>query len=81
MVSIGYTIMGEQSGPKQLVDDAVRAEAAGFEFLAASDHYNPKKFVDAGFTHVALVQIGGENQSEFLEWSQSQLLPALRSLR
>jgi G6PDH family F420-dependent oxidoreductase len=41
MVSIGYTIMGEQAGPKQLVEDAVRAEAVGFEFLAASDHHSP----------------------------------------
>jgi len=40
-VSIGYTIMGEQAGPKQLVEDAVRAEAAGFDFVAASDHYFP----------------------------------------
>jgi G6PDH family F420-dependent oxidoreductase len=41
MVSIGYTIMGEQAGPKQLVADAVRAERAGFDFLAASDHFYP----------------------------------------
>ena len=41
MVSIGYTIMGEQAGPKQLVADAVRAEEVGFDFLAASDHYFP----------------------------------------
>ncbi len=41
MVAIGYTIMGEQAGPKQLVADAVRAEAAGFDFLAASDHFFP----------------------------------------
>jgi G6PDH family F420-dependent oxidoreductase len=41
MVAIGYTLMGEQSGPKQLVQDAVRAEAVGFDFLAASDHYFP----------------------------------------
>jgi G6PDH family F420-dependent oxidoreductase len=41
MVSIGYTIMGEQAGPQQLVGDAMRAEAAGFDFLAASDHYFP----------------------------------------
>src|SRR3954463_3989434 len=41
MGSIGYTIMGEQAGPKQLVADAVRAEAVGFDFLAASDHYFP----------------------------------------
>jgi G6PDH family F420-dependent oxidoreductase len=41
MVAIGYTIMGEQAGPKQLVSDAVRAEEVGFDFLAASDHYFP----------------------------------------
>jgi G6PDH family F420-dependent oxidoreductase len=41
MVSIGYTIMSEQAGPKQLVDNAIRAERAGFDFLAASDHFSP----------------------------------------
>jgi G6PDH family F420-dependent oxidoreductase len=41
MVSIGYTIMGEQAGPSQLVADAIRAEAVGFDFVAASDHYFP----------------------------------------
>jgi alkanesulfonate monooxygenase SsuD/methylene tetrahydromethanopterin reductase-like flavin-dependent oxidoreductase (luciferase family) len=41
MVSFGYTVMGEQAGPKQLVTDAQRAEAAGFDFIAASDHYFP----------------------------------------
>ena len=41
MVRIGYTIMGEQAGPKQLVRDAVRAEQAGFDFIAASDHFSP----------------------------------------
>jgi G6PDH family F420-dependent oxidoreductase len=41
MVAIGYTIMGEQAGPQQLVGDAARAEAAGFDFVAASDHYFP----------------------------------------
>ncbi len=39
-----------------------------------------REFLDAGFTHVAAVQIGGERQSEFLDWSQRELLPALRSL-
>src|SRR5437016_12001152 len=41
MVSFGYTVMGEQAGPKQLVADAQRAEAAGFDFIAASDHFFP----------------------------------------
>jgi G6PDH family F420-dependent oxidoreductase len=37
-------------------------------------------FVDAGFTDVALVQIGGEHQDGFLEWSEKELLPALREM-
>ncbi|HEX4489932.1 MAG TPA: TIGR03557 family F420-dependent LLM class oxidoreductase [Acidimicrobiia bacterium] len=39
-----------------------------------------KKFVDAGFTDVAVVQIGGDTQTEFLEWSERELLPRLREL-
>lgn len=38
---LGYTLMTEQSGPKELVDYAVAAEAAGFDFLVSSDHYSP----------------------------------------
>jgi G6PDH family F420-dependent oxidoreductase len=41
VVAIGYTIMGEQAGPRQLVADAHRAEQVGFDFLAASDHHSP----------------------------------------
>jgi G6PDH family F420-dependent oxidoreductase len=39
-----------------------------------------KQFVDAGFTDVAVVQVGGETQPEFLDWAEKQLLPALREL-
>lgn len=35
-------------------------------------------FSAAGFTHVAVVQIGGDHQDEFLRWSERELLPALR---
>ncbi len=41
MASLGYTLMGEQSGPTQLVDYAVRAEQVGFDFAVCSDHYYP----------------------------------------
>ncbi|HEX4786825.1 MAG TPA: LLM class F420-dependent oxidoreductase [Actinospica sp.] len=41
MVQIGYTMMCEQSGPRALVDDLVRAEQVGFDFSVASDHYSP----------------------------------------
>lgn len=33
--------MTEQSGPRQLVDYAVSAEQAGFDFEVSSDHYSP----------------------------------------
>jgi G6PDH family F420-dependent oxidoreductase len=39
-----------------------------------------EEFVDAGFTDVAVVQIGGDTQPEFLEWAQRELLPALKAL-
>jgi len=35
---IGYTMMGEQAGPKQLVRDVALAEEAGFDFAVISDH-------------------------------------------
>ncbi len=39
-----------------------------------------KPFIDAGFTEVALVQIGADHQTEFMNWAERELLPALRSL-
>jgi G6PDH family F420-dependent oxidoreductase len=41
MVEWGYTMMCEQTGPRELVDDVVRAEQAGFDFSVISDHYFP----------------------------------------
>jgi G6PDH family F420-dependent oxidoreductase len=41
MTRFGYTLMTEQSGPKDLVDHAVRAEEVGFDLEVMSDHYFP----------------------------------------
>lgn len=41
MTRFGYTLMTEQSGPRELVRYAVAAEAAGFDFEVSSDHYSP----------------------------------------
>jgi G6PDH family F420-dependent oxidoreductase len=41
MVKIGYTMMTEQAGPRELVDHVVGAERAGFDFSVTSDHYFP----------------------------------------
>jgi G6PDH family F420-dependent oxidoreductase len=37
-----------------------------------------KPYADAGFTHLAVVQIGGDQQQPFIEWSEHTLLPAWR---
>jgi G6PDH family F420-dependent oxidoreductase len=39
-----------------------------------------RPYIDAGFTELALVQIGADTQAEFIAWAQGELLPALRSL-
>jgi G6PDH family F420-dependent oxidoreductase len=41
MTRYGYTLMTEQSGPRDLVRYAGRAEQAGFDFEVMSDHYFP----------------------------------------
>ncbi|GAA0918901.1 LLM class F420-dependent oxidoreductase [Streptomyces thermoalcalitolerans] len=37
-----------------------------------------RPYAEAGFTEIALVQIGGASQEPFLDWSARTLLPALR---
>lgn len=37
----GYTLFCENNDPKSLVEQAVMAEQAGFDFLVISDHYHP----------------------------------------
>lgn len=41
MTRFGYTLMTEQSGPRELVRYAQAAEDAGFDFEVSSDHYSP----------------------------------------
>src|SRR4051812_33368619 len=41
MTNFGYTLMTEQSAPRDLVRYAVAAEEAGFDFEVSSDHYSP----------------------------------------
>lgn len=39
MTNYGYTLMDEQSGPRELVRYATAAEEAGYDFEVASDHF------------------------------------------
>lgn len=40
-MQLGYTMMTEQAGPKDLVRHVVGAEEVGFDFSVTSDHYFP----------------------------------------
>jgi G6PDH family F420-dependent oxidoreductase len=57
-------------------DDVAEAVPCGPDVGAHVEAVRP--FVEAGFTHVALVQVGGPTQPEFLELARRELLPALR---
>jgi G6PDH family F420-dependent oxidoreductase len=41
MLKLGYKLMSEEHGPKELAKNAERAERAGFDFAAISDHFFP----------------------------------------
>jgi G6PDH family F420-dependent oxidoreductase len=41
MVKFGYKLMTEEHGPRAVVENAQRAEAAGFDFVSISDHFHP----------------------------------------
>jgi G6PDH family F420-dependent oxidoreductase len=41
MIKLGYKLMSEEHGPADLVRNAERAEQAGFDFAAISDHFSP----------------------------------------
>jgi G6PDH family F420-dependent oxidoreductase len=38
-----------------------------------------REFEAAGYTHVALIQVGGDTQEEFITWAATELLPTLRA--
>ncbi len=59
-------------------DQVAEALSCGPDVQAHVDAVKP--YVEAGFTEVAIVQIGAEHQEGFISWAESELLPALREL-
>jgi coenzyme F420-dependent glucose-6-phosphate dehydrogenase len=41
MTEFGYALSSEEHGPRELVENARRAEETGFEFAMVSDHFHP----------------------------------------
>jgi G6PDH family F420-dependent oxidoreductase len=61
-MDLGYTLMTEQSPPKNLVSYAVRAEELGFDFAVSSDHYFPW-VAEMGHSPNAWVTLGAVAQA------------------
>jgi G6PDH family F420-dependent oxidoreductase len=58
-------------------EDVAEALVCGPDLDALVEAVQP--FVDAGFTDVALVQVGDDTQRDFLRFAEAELLPALRA--
>ncbi|WP_329439459.1 LLM class F420-dependent oxidoreductase [Streptomyces sp. NBC_01426] len=68
----------DQAAQHTRPEDVAEAIPCGNDVEAFVEAVRP--YAQAGFTEVALVQIGGEHQEPFLEWAEAKLLPALRNL-
>jgi len=83
---LGWKVNAELPGPDSF---ASATQSVREEDMAASIPCGPdveahvaavRKFVDAGFTHVAVTQVGGDSQPMFLDWARTELIPRLREL-
>ncbi len=83
---LGWAVNTELSGPPAFESAAqfVTPEQVAEQLSCGPDvgeHVEKiKPFIDAGFDELALVQIGGGQQQEFITWAERELLPALRAL-
>jgi G6PDH family F420-dependent oxidoreductase len=83
---LGWKVNADLPGPSsfEAATQFVTPEQVGRQLSCGPDveeHVEKiKPFLDAGFTEVALVQIGADQQEKFFGWAQEELLPALRSL-
>jgi G6PDH family F420-dependent oxidoreductase len=83
---LGWKVNTDLPGPPSFEDATqfVTPEQVGEQLPCGPDveeHVEKiKPFLDAGFTEIALVQIGAEHQEAFTTWAEAELLPALRAL-
>src|ERR671928_210624 len=61
-MQLGYTMMTEQAGPRDLVGHVVGAEEAGFDFAVSSDHFFPW-LEEMGHSPNAWVTLGAAAQA------------------
>ena len=83
---LGWKVNADLPGPDSFAgatqfvtpDDIAEQLACGPE---VGEHVEKiKPYIDAGYTEIALVQIGADQQAAFAIWAERELLPALRAL-
>lgn len=82
----GWKVMAELPGPVNFAaaSSVVRPEDVAGSVPCGDDVdavvAAARAYVEAGHTHLALVQIGADQQEPFFAWAEKELLPALRRL-
>ncbi|MGO4636748.1 LLM class F420-dependent oxidoreductase [Streptomyces sp. 2RAF24] len=82
----GWPVNAELPGPGNFAQatthvrpqDVADAVPCGSDVRAVVEAVRP--YCDAGFSEIALIQVGGDHQEPFLRWAHDELLPALREL-
>jgi G6PDH family F420-dependent oxidoreductase len=78
MVKLGYRLISEEHGPADLIRNAVRAEVAGFDFVAVSDHFSPW-LEEQGHAPLAWPVLGGvANATERIGLMTAVTCPIMR---
>jgi G6PDH family F420-dependent oxidoreductase len=80
----GWHVMSELPEPRSFdaasrvvtEDDAAGLVPCGPDISRYVDAVT--EFTKAGFTHLAFVQVGSDQQDRFISWARSELLPAVR---
>jgi G6PDH family F420-dependent oxidoreductase len=82
----GWRVNAELPGPASFAQatELVRPEDVADSIPCGDDVDTfveaARPYVEAGFTELALVQVGGDHQQPFFDWAEKTLLPALRDL-
>ncbi|MEW2529160.1 LLM class F420-dependent oxidoreductase [Streptomyces sp. NPDC047071] len=82
----GWPVNAELPGPSGFAaatqyvtqQDVARQIPCGADVDAFVEAVRP--YAEAGFTEIALVQVGGDHQLPFIAWAEKELLPVLRDL-
>lgn len=77
-MKVGFKLLAEGFGPREIVEQAVRAERAGFDFVEVSDHFHPwlKEQGHSGYVWSMLAAMA--ERTERIELASGVVCPTVR---